>query len=178
MDLYEVGQKCKIWNINITNAKYSNNKNKIDFYIRNFKSINYLQADGRTVYLHMNLQDLNLILFDVKTMKTLDQIAISPGEFSWNGSALSNLTSYVDTTNGEIWFQQFDHIIGKKFQNSAFKTGRTYLNQRLTTRGQVSNTIWHDWSKVSLTTDELKVKVTDLEKDIENYKFLLSNLTN
>jgi len=110
-------------------------------------------------------------------MKTLDQIDILPGEFSWNGSALSNLTSYVDTTNGEIWFQQFDHVIGKKFQNAAFKTGWTYLNQRLTTRGQVSDTIWHDWSKVSLTKDELKVKVADLEKDIENYKFLLSNLT-
>ena len=98
MDIYEVGQKCKIWNINITLARDSERttKNDIDFFIRNFKIKDYLDANARTVYLHMSMKDLTLILFDVKTMKILDQREISSNEFTWNGSALSNLTSHVD----------------------------------------------------------------------------------
>ena len=53
----------------------------------------------------MSIRDLTLTMFDIKKNEIVDEIRIAPEEFTWNQSnALSNLTSYVDSITGEIWF--------------------------------------------------------------------------
>ena len=83
----------------------SPNNNYVDYYIRNFGFKNYLNKAGRTVYLHMSVRDLTLTMFDIKKNEIIDEIRIAPEEFTWKQSnTLSNLTSYVDSITGEIWF--------------------------------------------------------------------------
>ena len=53
----------------------------------------------------MSVRDLTLTMFDIKKNEIIDEIRIAPEEFTWNQSnTLSNLTSYVDSITGEIWF--------------------------------------------------------------------------